>query len=96
LFFGRTSVSDTDWQNFVDTDITDSFPDGFTILNADGAWRAPGAARSMHEPSNVLLIAAPRAPAALTRVHHLIEIYKQRFHQQSVGLTVQQVCAAFQ
>jgi hypothetical protein len=95
LFFGRGAVSDAEWQDFVAKNITPAFPDGFTIFDAQGAWRAPGSTRTISEPSEVLLVAAPDMPEVLARVETLINAYKQRFHQQSVGLTVQDVCARF-
>jgi hypothetical protein len=95
LFFGRTAVNDVEWRDFVEKNIAPAFPDGFTIVDAQGAWRAPGSTRTLSEPSAVLLIAAPDTPEVLARVETLIDAYKQRFHQQSVGLTVQDVCARF-
>ncbi len=95
LFFGRSAVSDAEWQDFVENNITPAFPDGFTIVDGKGAWRAPGSVRTLSESSEVLLIEAPATPDVLVRVETLIEAYKQRFHQQSVGLTVEEVCARF-
>src|SRR5690242_10421816 len=44
LYFGRNiptggTVSESDWQKFVDEVVTPRFPDGLTVLDADGQWR---------------------------------------------------------
>jgi hypothetical protein len=42
------------------------FPDGFTVLNADGGWFDPSARRFIKEESRQILICTDR-PAALRR-----------------------------
>src|ERR1051325_10759712 len=36
---GGADVSDAQWRDFVDHEITPRFPDGLSILNARGQWR---------------------------------------------------------
>lgn len=101
LFFGRSSasgipVSDAAWQAFVDGVVTASFPEGFTVLDAQGQWRDRQTNRVIHEPSKLIIVAAPTATVSITvRVAPVIAAYKARFAQQSVGVVVTDACAAF-
>ena len=94
LYLGG-DVNDADWRGFLDSDVTPRFPDGLTVLAADGQWRAPGTSRVIREHSRVLLIVIPRSPAASTALDAVAEAYKRRFAQQSVGIVTTASCAAF-
>ena len=63
LLFGRTRVSETKWARFLAAEVTPRFPDGFTVLDAKGQWRAPGSQKISRERSKVLMIAMPPDPA---------------------------------
>src|SRR5258705_2191499 len=44
LYFGltkpdKTTLTDAEWSAFVDEAITPRFPNGFTVLDAEGQWR---------------------------------------------------------
>ena len=43
----------------------------------------------------MLLVAAPRSPDLGARLSAVIEAYKARFGQQSVGIITRDSCAAF-
>lgn len=100
LFFGRDiagrgTVSDAEWSDFAASVIARNFPDGFTISDGEGLWRDPASGGIVHERSKILLVAAPDGPALASRIGDVIEAYRARFHQQSVGVVTRQVCAAF-
>jgi len=100
LYFGRNIktggfVSDTDWNRFRDTVITANLPDGYTILDAEGAWAAPGSHRTVTDPTKLLIVALPTGPAAVAAVTRIRLEYQHRFAQDLVGLTVQPGCALF-
>jgi len=101
LFFGRSSasgipVSDAAWQAFVDGVVTASFPEGFTVLDAQGQWRDPQTKNVIHEKSKMIVAAVPAATVSIpVRVAPIIAAYKARFAQQSVGVVVTDACAAF-
>lgn len=100
LFFGRTirgrgTLSDAEWAAFAAQVVTPNFPDGFTAFDGEGQWRNPQTGQIGHEPAKVVLIAAMRSPGLAGRLSAVIDAYKTRFHQQSVGIITRDSCAAF-
>lgn len=95
LLFGRTHVSDAAWARFLATEVTPRFPDGFTVIDANGQWRAPGGRTIARERSKVLMIAMPPGADNAARLQQIVEAYKSRFKQQSVGLVVRPACVSF-
>ena len=47
------------------------------------------------EPTKVLLVAARRTPDLAARLAAVINAYKARFRQQSVGIITRDACASF-
>jgi hypothetical protein len=101
LFFGRDkgagrNVSDAEWSDFLASVVTPSFPDGLTVFDGYGQWRNPATGVIGRSPRvKIVLIAAPRAPDLAPRLSAVIDAYKTRFRQQSVGLITRDSCAAF-
>ena len=95
LLFGRTRVSGANWTRFLASEITPRFPDGLTVLDAKGQWRPPGSAKITRERSKVVVIAMPPSAENDGRLQQVIEAYKTRFKQQSVGLIVRPACVSF-
>jgi hypothetical protein len=95
LLFGRSRVSEASFARFLAAEVTPRFPDGFTVLDARGQWRAPGGAKISRERSKVLIIAIPPDAKNDERLSQIIEAYKSRFRQQSVGLIVRPACVSF-
>ena len=54
------------------------FPDGFTILNADGGWFDPRRGRFVEEPSRQILVCAPSVRALRPWCDELAQALKQR------------------
>jgi uncharacterized protein DUF3574 len=100
LFFGRdilgrAPLSEAEWQVFAADTVTPNFPDGFTAFDAEGQWRSPATGAVTRQPTKVLLLAAPRTPDLAPRLSAVIEAYRTRFRQQSVGIITRDSCAAF-
>lgn len=100
LFFGRKIkgggfVSDAEWSRFAAEIVTPNFPDGFTAFDADGQWRNPQTNQIARDPTKVLIIAAKRSPELAGRLQVVIDAYKTRYRQQSVGIITRDSCAAF-
>jgi hypothetical protein len=95
LLFGRTRVSESSWTRFLASEITPRFPDGLTVLDARGQWRPPGGTKIIRERSKVVMIAMPPGAENEARLQQVIEAYKTRFKQQSVGLIVRPACVSF-
>lgn len=96
FFFGRGiagggQVSDEEWARFLDEEITPRFPDGFTVQDASGQWKdANGITREASK--RMTIVFSSDKQAALNAIR---EAYKRRFHQDSVLLSEQRVCAGF-
>ena len=90
LFFGTAKadgsvVSDREFNRFVDAIVTPRFPDGLTLLEADGQFRnAEGDV--IKEKSFVLILLYPVEDFrdASRRIDVIRERYKARFQQESV------------
>jgi Protein of unknown function (DUF3574) len=100
LFFGRgmkgrLPVSDDEWADFVAQTVTPNFPDGFTAFDGDGQWRNPTTAQIIGARTKILIVAAPGTPDLAGRLSAVIDAYKQRFRQRSVGIITRDSCAAF-
>jgi hypothetical protein len=95
LLFGRAGIGEARWNRFLAEEVTPRFPDGLTVLDARGQWRAPGSRETSKERSKVVVIAMPPAADNDARLQAIIEAYKTRFRQRSVGLIVQPACVAF-
>jgi len=95
LLFGRSRVSEAQWARFLADEVTPRFPDGLTVTDAKGQWRAPGSKTVAMERSKVVMIAMPPAADNDDRLQAIVEAYKRRFRQQSVGLIVRPACVSF-
>jgi hypothetical protein len=92
---GHIAVSETQWLQFIDNEITPRFPEGLTVYDASGQWRDPATKKIVRELSKVVLIVLPGNAEDLTRLSELTEIYKRRFKQQSVGMILRPACVSF-
>lgn len=100
LFFGRDipgrgPLTETEWADFAARTVTPNFPDGFTVFNGEGQWRDPQTGAIAQEKTKILLVAAKRGPDLAPRLSAVIDAYKARFRQQSVGVITRDSCAAF-
>lgn len=95
LFFGRGNVPDASWAAFAAGPLTENFPDGFTALDAAGQWREAQGQPIGHEPSQLVIVAAPDTPATREHLRTVMAAYRNRFAQKSVGLILEPSCAAF-
>jgi hypothetical protein len=100
LLFGRDignhlGVSKAAWTRFAAREITPRFPGGLTVMSAIGQWRDPSSGKIVREPAMRLEIVLPGRADDEARLDAIAAAYKHRFHQHSVGIIVQSVCASF-
>jgi len=100
LFFGQTvpgkgPLASRTWHRFLKEVVTPRFPDGFTVLDGYGQWRAPGGLAIGRERSKVIEIAATNSPYLLKNIEDVASSYRARFHQQSVGIVTLSGCGVF-
>ena len=91
---GRT-IAPSAWRDFLARSVTPLFPDGFTVYAAQGQWRDPATHAITREPSRVIEIVAPDSRTLRERVETVRKTYKDRFHQQAVGLLTLPGCGTF-
>jgi hypothetical protein len=100
LYFGRSAagrapVDEREWHEFRDQVITRALPNGYTVLDAQGAWMNPRSRATISEATKVLVVALPDAPGALGVINRIRSAWQRRFHQYVVGMTVQNACGSF-
>ena len=100
LLFGRKIggggvVSEARWSHFVDQEITSRFPGGLSMMDIKGQWRDPRRGIIVREPSKMVIIVLPGESSDHERLDQIMEAYKSRFRQQSVGLIVRPACVLF-
>ncbi len=89
LFFGTskpdgTVVSDGDFKQFLDAEITPRFPDGLTLLTGFGQFRNSDGV-IIQEQSKLLILLYPLDDAgASDRIEQIRDTYESAFQQQSV------------
>jgi hypothetical protein len=91
----RLGVSETQFLNFLDREITPRFPDGLTVYDARGQYRDSERKRIVREPSKVVMIVLPGNAEDMARLAEIADAYKKRFRQQSVGIVLRQACVSF-
>ena len=100
LVFGRNigdslGVSEADWNRFLDEEVTPRFPDGLTVISANGQWRDTERGNVVQEPSKVLVLVLGDEAKDKPRVAEIAMAYKQRFKQQSVLTMLRPACVSF-
>ena len=101
LFFGREKagnrvVSDAEWSDFLATVMTPNFPDGLTVFDGYGQWRNPQTGViGRSEGVKIVLVAVKTGSDMAGRFQTVIDAYKARFQQQSIGIITREACAAF-
>jgi Protein of unknown function (DUF3574) len=99
LYFGRnrpggSTVSDTEWRAFVDDAIVSRFPDGFTVVDAEGHWRS-GDGAIEREVSQVVIVLHADDAASDAAVGAIVADYKRQFAQEAVLRERSPSCAKF-
>ena len=90
LFFGserpnKPEVSDVEFKQFLDEEVTPRFPDGLTVLKGFGQFRESDGT-IVQESSFVLILLYPRETLrdSSAKIEELRALYKERFEQESV------------
>lgn len=99
LYFGLAvkdapDVTDAQFAAFLDREVTPRFPDGLTVIDAQGRWRGADG-RTVKEASKIVQIVLPGGPDDLARLKAIREAYRREFHQDSVLQSVAKTCADF-
>jgi hypothetical protein len=92
---GRAEVTDKEWREFRDEVITAALPDGYTVLDGQGAWLNPRSHATIFESTKILNVALPDEPESQSVVNRIRGAWERRFHQYVVGMTVRTGCGSF-
>jgi hypothetical protein len=101
LFFGAlkldgSEVTDTDFQKFINDEVTSRFPDGLTLLVGRGQFKNSRGV-IVKENSRLLILLYPIAQRidSSRKIEQIRKIYKNNFQQESVLRTDTQSCTSF-
>ncbi|NJR32073.1 MAG: DUF3574 domain-containing protein [Chamaesiphon sp. CSU_1_12] len=89
-----TEVNNSEFQQFLDREVTPRFPDGFTIISGQGQFKNDRGA-ILQERSKLLILLYPIAATSSQKVEKIRTAYIAAFQQQSVLRTDNLSCAAF-
>lgn len=99
LYFGTEipsggTVSETQWDQFFEQEITSRFPLGSTAWRAFGQWMASDGV-PIREGTMVVNFMHERTPEAEKAIHELQDTYQQRFQQEAVLRAWNEKCVSF-
>ncbi len=90
LFFGSakpdgTAVTDAEWRDFLNKEITERFPDGLTVLSGVGQWQEADDT-IVQETSRIVIILYPGEYAhdSGLKIEEIRAAYETQYHQESV------------
>lgn len=88
LYFGRSQpgggiVSEEQWQEFLNTEVTPRFSDGLTVIDAYGQFLNSSGSID-REDTKVLILIYPSSQNKEKAVQEIINLYKSFFQQESV------------
>ena len=87
-------VSDAEWRDFLEGEVTPRFPAGLTVLSALGQWQGSDG-RVTREPSRILIIFHEPDGGAEAEIEAIRAAYKRRFDQESVMRVESMSCVSF-
>jgi hypothetical protein len=98
LVFGRVSsgapgVTEAQFAKFLQQEVGRRFPDGLTVVDAQGRWFAP-AGGAIRGPSKKVMIVLRGGADDRDKLDAVRAAYTERFHQPSALLMADQSCVA--
>jgi Protein of unknown function (DUF3574) len=98
LLFGRVadgapSVSELEFRRFISREVSPRFPDGLTVMNANGRW-SPPAGSAIGERPKLVMIVLHGAADDQAKLAAIRAAYQTQYHQQSVLLPTGPGCVS--
>jgi hypothetical protein len=91
LYFGlgpadhpEQGVSEAQWRDFLDKEVTPRFPDGLSVVDVYGQWQGQGSAMVERLRSKLLIIDYPDSAENRAKIDAIRSAWKQRTGDQSV------------
>ena len=98
LYFGLSKpngvVTEEEFQNFINTEVTPRFPNGLTLLSGKGQFKDSTGTITI-EGSKLLILFYIFDTESNSRVEQIREAYKKTFQQESVMRADEQSCVSF-
>ena len=88
-------ISEAQWRQFLDREVTPRFPDGLTVFDAYGQWLFRGAAEPNRLNTKVLVILHEDTPQRRADIEAIRLAWKQATGHQSVLWSKQKVDVSF-
>ncbi len=98
LYFGLSKpngeVTEDEFQNFINTEVTPRFPTGLTLLSGKGQFK-DSTGTITKERSKLLILLYTFSNESSSAVEQIREAYKKTFQQESVMRVDEQSCVSF-
>ncbi len=98
LLFGLSKpdgvVTEEEFQDFIDTEVTPRFPDGLSLVTARGQYRGSSGVIVL-EQSKILILFYPFSKESSNAVEQIRDAYKRTFQQESVLRIDEKSCISF-
>lgn len=91
---GRPDITEDEFQEFLDTEVTPRFPDGLTLLTGNGQFRGSSGV-IIQERSKLLILFYPWSNARNVAVERIRTLYKRDFLQEAVLRVDDTSCVSF-
>ncbi len=99
LYFGLSKpngvVTEDEFQNFINTEVTPRFPNGLTLLSGKGQFRDSTGTLMIKEGTKLLILLYTFNNENSIAVEQIREAYKKTFQQESVMRVDEQSCVSF-
>jgi hypothetical protein len=92
---GRPPITEREWKAFREQVITPALPDGYTVLDGEGAWKNPRSRQTITESTKILQVAMPDTPESLDIINRLRLAGQEKLYQSVIGMTVRNGCGSF-
>jgi uncharacterized protein DUF3574 len=94
---GAAAVTESEFQRFLDTEVTPRFPDGLTVDQARGQYRdRHGVIEKERSYQVIVLYPSDRASSTDAKLERIRRLYTESFRQESVGRVDEAVHASFE
>jgi hypothetical protein len=102
LYFGlgpvdapEKGVSEADWRDFLDKEVTPRFPAGLSVIDVYGQWQGKNQTTPERIRSKMLIVDYPATAENAARIEAIRAAWKQRTHDQSVLKVTQPADVSF-
>ncbi len=88
-------VSEAQWRDFLDKEVTPRFPDGLSVVDVYGQWQGKNQTAPERLRSKMLIIDYPDIPENRDKIEAIRAAWKQRTGDQSVLRVTEAVDVSF-